>query len=49
MPSRVNWLDKRADCTTTLELDVDAAKCDRTKASCGVSDVLAVLARCGIA
>jgi hypothetical protein len=47
MPSRVNWLDKRADGTTTLVLDVDAAMADRTQASCGVSDVLAPLARSG--
>jgi hypothetical protein len=47
LPSRVNALDKRADCTTTLVLDVDAAAHDRTTASCGVSDVLATLARSG--
>lgn len=44
LPSTVNWLDKRADGTTTLALDVDATPHDRTTASCGVSDVLAPLA-----
>jgi hypothetical protein len=43
LPSKVNALDKRADCTTTLVLDVDAAAHDRATASCGVRDVLAEL------
>jgi hypothetical protein len=45
----VNSLDKRADCTTTLGVDVDAAMHDRTAASCGVNDVLAPLAASGLA
>jgi hypothetical protein len=45
----MNSLDKRADCTTTLGLDVDAAPHDRMTASCGVSDVLATLATSALA
>jgi hypothetical protein len=41
--STVNLLEKRADCTTTLLLDVDAVQADRARATCGVSDVLAAL------
>lgn len=37
-------LDKRAEGTTALVLDVAAATHDRSRASCGVSDVLATLA-----
>jgi hypothetical protein len=40
LPSRLNSLDKRAVCTTSVEFDVDAAVNDRTASTCGVSDVL---------
>ena len=40
LPSRLNSLDKRAVCTTSVEFDVDAAVNDRTMSTCGVSDVL---------
>jgi hypothetical protein len=40
LPSRLNSLDKRAVCTTSVEFDVDAAVNDRTTSTCGVSDVL---------
>ena len=33
-PPRVA-VDKRADCTTVLVLDVEAPACDRTTVSCG--------------
>lgn len=34
-PSKVNSVDKRADCTTAFVLDVDAARHDRTSTGCG--------------
>lgn len=34
-PSRMNSVDKRADCTTLIVLDVDAANHDRASAGCG--------------
>jgi hypothetical protein len=37
LPSRVRSLDKRAGCTTSMVLDVEAAASDRTRASGGVS------------
>jgi hypothetical protein len=47
--SKVNLLDKRADGTTTLVLDVHAAAADRTTPTCGVSDVLAPLSPMSLA
>lgn len=40
IPYGVNSLDKRAVCTTGVELYVDAAVNDRATFTCGVSDVL---------
>jgi hypothetical protein len=46
---KVNLLKKRADCTTTLVLDVDAMQADRARATCGVIDVLAALSPMSLA